>query len=79
MQVVVQFTLVLQLRVIRVRWLYFDGHPNIGLGVDALEYLTKCSFIYFAGWLMAYPDFKRMASHEFSEKQIIISLSIPLR
>ena len=69
MQVVVQFALVHQLRVLGVGRFKLDGHLEVGLGVDALEDLPEGPLIELADDLVVPPHFLRNLWHVASNKK----------
>jgi hypothetical protein len=47
-QIVVKLAFVDQLRMLSVHWLHFDGHLEVGLGVDGLIDLSEGSLVDLA-------------------------------
>ena len=63
MEIVVEFALVHELWVFSVGGFELDGNLQVGLGIDALEDLSKCSLIQFSDNLVISPYFLRNLRH----------------
>ena len=68
MEVVVQFALIHQLRVLSIALLEFDGNFEVGLGVDALIDLSKGSLIKFFDNFVVLTNLFRNLRHLISIK-----------
>jgi len=65
-KIVVEFTLIDQLRVIRIDGFQFDGHLEVSLGVNGLIYLPECALINLADDLEVLADFLQHLRHHTS-------------
>lgn len=73
MQVVVELTLVDELRVVGVDWLDLDRHLQVGARVDRLVYLAEGALVDLPDNLEILPHFLKHLRHQinFKRKYII--------